>query len=133
VPERIAQATEQRADGAHVRRGRVLAAVKDYVAKSTVEELVEALAAQPAEILELLERIDDLVFAAIDGNERALSELQVLWPTVAAELDEELVEQSREQYLRCALSIWTECVEGQVRRPERAVAAIDVLCVLFEE
>ena len=81
----------------------------------------------------MLERIDDLVFTAIDGDDRSLGELQVLWPMVAAELNEDLVEQSREQYLRCALSIWTECVEGEVRRPERAVAAIDVLCVLFED
>lgn len=124
---------EQRADGAHLRRTQVLAAAKNYVARSTVDELVEALASQPPEVLELLERVDDLVFAAIGGDDRALSELQVIWPAVAAELDENLVEQSREQYLRCALSIWTECVEGEVRRPERAVAAIDVLCVLFEE
>jgi len=50
-----------------------------------------------------------------------------------AELDEDLVEQSREQYLRCALSICSECVEDGVQRPEQAAAAIDVLCVLFEE
>ncbi len=123
----------QRADGAHIRRKRVLAAAQNHVAKSTVAELVEALAAQPPEVLEMLERIDDLVFTAIDGDDRSLGELQVLWPMVAAELNEDLVEQSREQYLRCALSIWTECVEGEVRRPERAVAAIDVLCVLFED
>ena len=44
-----------------------------------------------------------------------------------------LVEQSREQYLRCALSIWGECVASDGKRPERAVSAIDVLCVLFEQ
>ena len=50
-----------------------------------------------------------------------------------AQLDPDVVEQSREQYLKCALSIWSECVDDQVHRPERAVAAIDVLCVLFED
>ena len=78
--------------------------------KSSLEGLAEALAAQPPEVLELLERIDDLVFAAIAGDGGALAELEVLWPVAAEELDDELVEQSREQYLRCALSIWTECV-----------------------
>jgi hypothetical protein len=85
------------------------------------------------EVLELLERIDDLVFSAIAGDDRAVTELEVLWPAVIAELDDCLVEQSREQYLRCALSICRECVDGDDERPERAVAAIDVLCVLFED
>ncbi len=124
---------ERRADGAHSRHEKTLAVVAGYVPKSTVDDLVATLAAQPAEVLELLERIDDLVFAAIAGDDRALTELEVLWRAATADLDANLVEQSREQYLRCALSIWGECVDGDVRRPERAVAAIDVLCVLFEQ
>ena len=108
-------------------------AVENYVPRSTIDDLARSLADQPPHILEMLERIDDLVFAAISGDSTALGELEVLWPTVAGDLDPVLVEQSREQYLRCALSIWNECVDGQIRRPERAVAAIDVLCVLFEE
>src|SRR5262249_51459289 len=97
------------------------------------EDLAASLAVQPPEVLELLERIDDLVFAAIGGDDRALSELDVLWAMATTELDEQLVGQSREQYLRCAFSMWGECVDGDVTRPERAVAAIDVLCVLFAE
>ncbi len=133
APELMKRAIGQRADGAHLRRHAILESVKNRTTKSTVEELVASLAGQPAEVLEMLERIDDLVFAGIDGDDRALTELQVLWPTVADELDAGLVEQSREQYLRCALAIWNDCVAGQIRRPERAVAAIDVLCVLFED
>jgi len=72
------------------------------------------------------------VFAAISGDNCALAELEVLWPTVASELDASLVEQSREQYLRCALSICSDSVQGEMRRPQRAAAAIDVLCVLFD-
>ena len=48
------------------------------------DELADTLAAQPPEVLELLERIDDLVFTAISGDDRALAELEVLWPTVVA-------------------------------------------------
>lgn len=99
----------------------------------SLDRLVQQLAAQPAEVLEFIEQIDDLVFEAIDGSPQALANLQLLWPLAWDRLDRELVEQSREQYLRCALSIWNECIERRDRRPERAVAAIDVLCVLFDD
>jgi hypothetical protein len=97
------------------------------------EDLMATLAEQPAEVLELLERVDDLVFTSIAGDEGAMSELSALWPTVVAKLDPVVVEQSKEQYLRCALSIWSECAEARLKQPERAMSAIDVLCVLFEE
>ena len=123
----------QRADQAHFRQQEAVATAPRPASPGAIDELAEALAAQPREVLELLERIDDLVFTAISGDSRALAELEVLWPTVVAELDVDLIEQSREQYLRCALSICNECFDGEVQRPERAAAAIDVLCVLFED
>lgn len=132
-PVALGGATVQRSDRAHLRQEQMLTAPPDPTSASGIDKLIASLAGQPAEVLELLERIDDLVFAAISGDELAMTELEVLWPTVIAELDEDLVEQSREQYLRCALSICSDCVEQGVRRPERAAAAIDVLCVLFEE
>jgi hypothetical protein len=97
-----------------------------------VDQLAGLLAGQPSEILELLERIDDLVFSAISGDVRAMVELEVLWPAVTAELDAFLIDQTREQYLRFVLAICSDCVGEDVRKPERAVAAIDVLSVLFE-
>jgi hypothetical protein len=123
----------QRADRAHVRSQTVISAAQDAVSRSPSDKLAESLAGQPPEVLELLERIDDLVFTAISGDDRALAELQVLWPRVVGQLDADLVDQSREQYLRCALSICGESTDDQVQRPERAVSAIDVLCVLFDE
>jgi len=126
-------ATVQRSDPAHSRQEQMLTAGPEPKGASGIDKLIASLAGQPAEVLELLERIDDLVFAAISGDELAMTELEVLWPTVVADLDPDLVEQSREQYLRCALSICSDCVEGGVQRPEQAAAAIDVLCVLFEE
>lgn len=123
----------QRADAPHTQLGRAIAADQATTATAVADDLSLVLAGQPPEVVELLERIDDLVFAAISGDAHALGELEVLWPTVAADLDEQLVEQSREQYLRCALSIWGESVASDGKRPERAVSAIDVLCVLFEE
>jgi len=73
------------------------------------------------------------------GNSRAeccdcSGRLGALWPAVRTELGDQLVSESREQYLRYALSIWQECLGGGVvRDPARAIHALDVLCVLFDE
>jgi len=81
-----------------------------------------------------LEYLDDLVYEAIGGQVTALEQLQTVWPEVLAELGDGLLAESREQYLRYALSIWEECVEpGSVRNPARAVQALEVLCTLFDE
>jgi hypothetical protein len=123
---------QQRTDAPHFRGEKSASAATAGPLQRAAEQLADALAGQPAEVLELLERVDDLVFAAISGDNCALAELEVLWPTVSSELDASLVEQSREQYLRCALSICSDSVQGEMRRPQRAAAAIDVLCVLFD-
>ena len=84
------------------------------------------------EVLRLLEKLDDLVFAAITGPPEIVAELQSFWPQVRAALDESLLIESREQYLRYALSLWEGSAgpEG-ICRPERAVSSLDVLCLLF--
>ena len=85
-------------------------------------------------VLAELERLDDVVYDAIGGRTGAVEELETLWPKVLAELGDEMVAESREQYLRYALSIWEECsepVEG--RNPARAIQALDVLCILFDD
>jgi hypothetical protein len=93
----------------------------------------ECLAPDSPEALEKLELLDDTVFAAIDGQAGSLERLQLLWPAVLADLGGALVADSREQYLRYALSIWEQCVDHDgVRRGDRAVDALEVLCVLFD-
>jgi len=90
-------------------------------------------AACPAAI-EKLERLDDTVFEAIAGKPGAIEQLRKLWPEVLAEVGPELVEESREQYLRHALRIWRDCVEGdEIRNPALAATAIGVVCLLFNE
>jgi hypothetical protein len=85
------------------------------------------------EVLEKLEHLDDVVFEAICGMTAAMEELRILWPALLAELGEELVSESREQYLRYALRIWDDCVDARgVRDPARAMQALDVLSVLFD-
>jgi hypothetical protein len=85
-------------------------------------------------LLEKLERLDDLVFDAIAGNGTALAELLCAWPQLRQELDAGLLAESREQYLRYALSVWGECAAREgVRDPGRAIQSLDVLCMLFGE
>ncbi len=85
------------------------------------------------EMLEKLERLDDLVFDTINGRRPALEELTQLWPQLMAELPRDLLQESREQYLRYAVKLWESCLANGVRDPQWAVAALDVLCVLFDE
>ena len=86
------------------------------------------------QVREKLEALDDAVYEAIDGRETALERLTKLWPATLAELGPQLVAESREQYLRYALSIWEACVDAHgLHDPCRSVQALDVLCVLFDE
>jgi hypothetical protein len=86
------------------------------------------------EALEKLEALDDAVFEAMGGCAVAIERLGTLWPAVRHELGDDLIAESREQYLRYALSVWEDCVgDGVVRDPTRAVQALNVLCVLFDE
>jgi hypothetical protein len=86
------------------------------------------------ETLEKLELLDDLVYDAISGRSGALEQLQTVWPTLKTDLDFQMLAESREQYLRFALTIWEGCVDdNNIRNPAKAVQALDVLCLLFEE
>jgi hypothetical protein len=80
------------------------------------------------------ERLDDLVYEAIGGSESALEELQTAWPQLRTTLDDELLLESRQEYLHYALSIWKDCVgpEG-ITAPGRALPSLEVLCLLFDE
>ncbi len=92
------------------------------------------LAPDSPEVLQKLEKLDDLVFEAISGKQSALEQLRAYWAEVCIELGDDLLATSREQYLRHALSIWEESVDPDgLREPTRAMQALDVLCVLFDE
>jgi hypothetical protein len=91
----------------------------------------ELLDVHSADAVELLEKLDDCVFDAISGDQRALAEVVRLWPEVLRAIGPSKVEESREQYLRYALSIWESCLDEGLREPKRAVASLQVLNVLF--
>jgi hypothetical protein len=86
------------------------------------------------EVLRLLEKLDDLVFAAVTGPPEVVAELQSFWPQVRAALDESLLIESREQYLRYALSLWEGSAGAEgICQPQRAVPSLDVLCLLLAD
>ncbi|HVX10097.1 MAG TPA: hypothetical protein VHC22_02740 [Pirellulales bacterium] len=82
--------------------------------------------------IEKLELLDDMVFEAIAGKPGALDEIRRLWPEVLAQVGPSLVEESREQYLRHALHVWRECIDGdQIHNPALALTTMEVVCLLF--
>ena len=85
------------------------------------------------ETLELLELLDDLVFDAIADKPSAFNRLAEFWPAVLVQLDPEALAESREQYLRHALAVWTVPDGEGPQDLGRAAAALDVLCLLFPE
>ena len=85
-------------------------------------------------VVERLEQLDDLIFEAVKGNAQSLSRLQQVWPLARSELSDELLCESREQYLRCALSVWDWSVaSGGARPSDQTNAALEVICLLLGE
>jgi hypothetical protein len=128
-PKRRSTTDEQHAHSAHRQFEKSLAS-----GTATMPGLRAAddVGLQSPEILDKLEYLDDLVYDAISGESKSLEQLRTAWPKLLGELGDGLLAESREQYLRYALSIWTECAEaGAIRNPTRAIHALDVLCLLF--
>ncbi len=99
-----------------------------------------AIPATPADLLATLppqrtsewEEFEDLVFEAIAGKPGCLERLRTLWQTLKTRCDRSLLEDSREHFVRHALSLWRDCVHAEeLRNPRLAVAALDVIDVLF--
>ncbi len=86
--------------------------------------------AETPEVRELLEALDDAVFAALGGCDAALAKTRKLWPEVARTLGPELIEESREQYLRYAIELTRRFEFKEIRNPAIAVAALEIIEML---
>lgn len=94
----------------------------------------ESAANQSPEVVEMLERLDDMVYDAMAGSTEAAEDLAIWWPEVLDRLGEKLVSESREHYLDHAMKVWRRCISDQkTRDPARAAIVLDVLCTLFDE
>lgn len=90
----------------------------------------QALRPDSEHVRELLEELDDVIFAAIRGNFEALEKARVLWPQVLANIGWELTEESREQYLRYAIEVTKRHETNGMRSPERSLHALEIISLL---
>jgi hypothetical protein len=122
---------QRRADAPHTRFERQ-AASKHVAPAGIAEDPAQVLGRQCPNAVRMLELLDDTVFEAIAGKPAACEQLRVLWPELLATLGRDLIEESREQYIRHALRVWQECIDGDsIRNPATAIAAMEVVCLLF--
>jgi hypothetical protein len=82
------------------------------------------------EVRDLLENLDDAMFAAIAAHAGAVDRARDLWSRAVAELGPDLLEESREQYLRFAAEMTRRFEAKEVRNPAAAVAAIEIIELL---
>jgi hypothetical protein len=77
-----------------------------------------------------LEWLDDLMFAAIDGDPVALDCAADAWRKTQDELGISALEESRQQYLRRAQSVWHSLRHEPNHPPHKIFAAIEIISLL---
>ena len=82
------------------------------------------------DVVARLEWLDDLMFAAIDGDAGSLETVGDAWKNILGELGWEAVEESRRQYLRRAQSVWNELRHQPNHPPHKVFAAIEIISLL---
>jgi hypothetical protein len=85
------------------------------------------------EVVERLERLDDVIFPAIEGDEAALEASAPVWRETVAELGPGVVEESRSEYLRYARSVWQFLTSQTVSQPLRLLAVMKIIGLLMGE
>jgi hypothetical protein len=136
VETRLANGQLCRAHSAHERFAgttQTLSPEVDAAGSVATRTALPELATLPRETLDRLEQLDDLVFDTIGGRRPALEELTAIWPKLCAELPADVLAESREQYLNYAMKLWETCAGEDERDATWAAAALDVLCVLFND
>ncbi len=81
----------------------------------------------------LLEDLDDVIFDAVKGDLSALEKARDLWPQVLKTIGWELVEESREQYLRYATDVARNSEQIPQHNPDHAVSAQEVISLLMKD
>ncbi len=82
------------------------------------------------DVIARLEALDDLIFAAIDGDPSALQESGNAWHRAVAELGHDAIEETRRQYLRHAQGVWERLRGQKVQPPHKIFAAIEIIGLL---
>jgi hypothetical protein len=84
----------------------------------------------PPEVVNHLEELDDVIFAAIDGDQAALHESAAAWHRAVKTLGHDAIEETRRQYLRHAQSVWEELRHQTIQPPHKIFAAIEIIGLL---
>jgi hypothetical protein len=84
----------------------------------------------PPEVINHLEDLDDVIFAAIDGDQAALQESAAAWHRAVRTLGHDAIEETRRQYLRHAQSVWEGLRHQSVQPPHKIFAAIEIIGLL---
>jgi len=82
------------------------------------------------EIVARLESLDDLMFAAINGDPTSLQAAADAWNNTVQDLGHDALEESRRQYLRCAQSVWNDLRHTPNHPPHKVFAAIEIISLL---
>ena len=118
----------QRAHAAH-RKGQGAPSAEDLFPGQLPSYLLNP---ETDEVRELLEDLDDAVFEAISGSEVALKRAQELWPNAKRQIESDLLEESREQYLIFALEA-VRRLDNVSRSPESILYSLDIILMLSPE
>ena len=84
------------------------------------------------EVIARLEWLDDLMFAAIDGDSVAMEAAVHAWHRTVEELGAQAVEESRRQYMRRAQSVWNSLRHDPDAPPHKTLAAIEIISLLAD-
>jgi len=85
---------------------------------------------ESAPVQAMLEDLDDVIFSAVGGNAEALELANKLWPVIVETIGWDLVEESREQYLRFAIDVTQQFENANQRTPVHAIAALEIISLL---
>jgi len=91
----------------------------------------KAAEADPPEVVQRLELLDDVIFPAIEGDEEALAASEPVWRETVAELGQEAVAESRSEYLRYARNVWQFLSSQTVTQPLRLLAVMKIIGLLM--
>jgi len=80
---------------------------------------------------EKLERLDDVIFPAIDGDAEALQAAEQTWSETVAEVGLPALEETRHEYLRYARATWRLLQSQTVHQPMRLLAVMKIIGMLF--
>jgi hypothetical protein len=82
------------------------------------------------DVIAQLEALDDVIFAAIDGDPAALQKSEAAWQQAVSDLGQETVEETRNQYLRHAQGVWESLRRTKAQPPHKIFAAIEIIGLL---